>query len=114
MATLCDNLQLLADEKQFSNVVEKILQEKQGGKDSSGVAQLVRSFLEKNGSELGLPPYEANEAVVILYDSIFTEIGNNKTASAVDRDELFILTKGILEKFAEQLEANPVYHGLAQ
>ncbi|XP_024025187.1 uncharacterized protein LOC21407316 [Morus notabilis] len=105
---------LLADEKQFSNVVEKILQEKQGGKDSSGVAQLVRSFLEKNGSELGLPPYEANEAVVLLYDSIFTEIGNNKTASAVDRDELFNLTKGILEKFAEQLEANPVYHGLAQ
>ena len=102
----------MADEKQFSNVVEKIQREKQGGKDSSGITQLVRSFLEENGLELGLPPSEANEAVVLLYDSIFTEIGNNKTASEVDRDELFNLTKELLEKFAEQLEANPVYHGL--
>lgn len=107
-------MQLLADEKQFSNVVEKIQQEKQGGKDSSGITQLVRSFLEENGLELGLPPSEANEAVVLLYDSIFTEIGNNKTASEVDRDELFNLTKELLEKFAEQLEANPVFHGLDQ
>ncbi|KAL5566277.1 hypothetical protein UlMin_029441 [Ulmus minor] len=96
---------VLADEKQLSNVVEKILQENRGGK----ITEILRTFLEKNGSELGVPPSEANEAVVLLYEAVFGDMEINKSASEVDRNELSNLLKAILEKFAEQLEANPVF-----
>ncbi|KAF4360401.1 hypothetical protein F8388_002727 [Cannabis sativa] len=104
---------LLADEKQVNYVVEKIEEEKNGAKQSSGIVELLRSFVEKNGSDMGIPPpSEANEAVTLLYDSVFADMENNKTASEVDRDGLFNLVKEILEEFADLLEANPVYHGL--
>ncbi|PON73834.1 Parvalbumin [Parasponia andersonii] len=103
---------LLADVKQVNNVIEKILQEKNGEKHSSRIVELVRSFLEKSGLEFGLPPSEANEGVALLYNLVFSDTENKKTASEVDRDELFVTVKEILEKFAELLEASPVYYDL--
>ncbi|KAH7543241.1 hypothetical protein FEM48_Zijuj02G0163700 [Ziziphus jujuba var. spinosa] len=105
---------LLADEVQLGKVVEKIFKEKHSGNVSSGVAELTRSFLEKNGIELGLPPSEANEAVVLLYDAVFADVQNNKSATELERDEFASIVKEILGKFAEQLEANPVFHDLDQ
>lgn len=105
-------LQLLADEEQLSKVVEKIFQEKHSGNVSSGVAELTRSFLEKHGLELGLPPSEANEAVVLLYDAVFADVQSNTSTTELDRDEFAHVVKEILLKFAEQLEANPVFHDL--
>ena len=96
----------------MNNVVEKIMQEKNGEKHSSGIVELARSFLEKNGSEFGLPPSDANEGVAVLYNLVFSDTENKKTASEVDRDELFNIVKSILEKFAELLEASPVYYDL--
>ncbi|PRQ41847.1 hypothetical protein RchiOBHm_Chr3g0451171 [Rosa chinensis] len=98
---------LLADEKQLNNVVEKILQ---GKKDDLGSAEVIRSYLEKNGLELGLPPSEGDEAVAILYDLVFAELKEDKSALKEGEDKFENLVKKILEKLAEQLEANPVFH----
>ncbi|KAM5561580.1 hypothetical protein ABKV19_022262 [Rosa sericea] len=98
---------LLADEKQLNNVVEKILQ---GKKDDLGSAEVIRSYLEKNGLELGLPPSEGDEAVAILYDLVFAELKEDKIALKEGEDKFGNLVKKILEKLAEQLEANPVFH----
>ncbi|XP_008218259.1 PREDICTED: uncharacterized protein LOC103318633 [Prunus mume] len=91
---------LLADEKQLNIVVEKILA------DGSGNAERIRSFLEKTGTELGLPPSEANEAVALLYDAVFADL------EEAGEDKFGNLVKQILEKFAEQLEASPVFHDI--
>ncbi|KAM1353990.1 hypothetical protein ACFX2H_033397 [Malus domestica] len=98
----------LADEKQLKNVVEKILQEEHHGKDGLGNADKIRSFLEKNGQELGLPPYEP-EAVTLLYDAVFADLSAAKSAPEVGQDECGNLVKEILEEFADQLEASPVF-----
>ncbi|XP_068341284.1 uncharacterized protein [Pyrus communis] len=97
---------LLADEKQLNNVVEKILHEDHHGKDGLGNAEKIRSFLVKNGQELGLPPYEA-EAVDLLYDAVFDDLDADKSAP---EDKCGNLVKEILEKFADQLEASPVFY----
>ncbi|KAL6278802.1 hypothetical protein ACE6H2_022403 [Prunus campanulata] len=97
---------LLADEKQLNIIVEKILEDKHQGKDGSGNAERIRSFLEKNGTELGLPPSEANEAVALLYDAVFADL------EEAGEDKFGNLVKQILEKFAEQLEASPVFHDI--
>ena len=102
-------MQLLADEKQFNNVIQRVLQEKKSGKDELGKTQLIRSFLEKHGKDLGLPPAESNEAVILLYDAVFSEVGSEKSTSAQVEDEFREYVKDILEKFAEQLEANPIF-----
>lgn len=101
----------MADEKQLSNVVENIWLEMDSGKATSRIAGIVRNFLENNGLELGLPPSEANEAVVLLYDAVFDDVDTDKTASEIDKDDFASFLKEILLNFAEQLEANPVYHG---
>ena len=98
----------MADEKQFNNVIERVLQEKKSGKDELGKTQLIRSFLEKHGKDLGLPPAESNEAVILLYDAVFSEVESEESAAQVG-DEFREYVKDILEKFAEQLEANPIY-----
>ena len=102
-------MQLLADEKQLNNVIEKMLQEKSSMDGESENTDIIRGFLEKNGKELGMPPSEANEAVVLLYDAIFADVKSNKTTAKTD-DGFRELVKYSLEKFAEQLEVNPVYH----
>ena len=101
-------MQLLADEKQFNNVIQRVLQEKKSGKDELGKTELVRSFLEKHGKDLGLPPAESNEAVILLYDAVFSEVESEESAAQVG-DEFREYVKDILEKFAEQLEANPIF-----
>ncbi|XP_068319009.1 uncharacterized protein [Pyrus communis] len=99
---------LLADEKQLNNVVEKIKQEEHHGKDGLGDADKIRSFLEKNGQELGVPPYEP-EAVALLYDAVFADLNADKSAPEVGQDKFGTLVKEILEEFADQLEASPVF-----
>ncbi|XP_022719155.1 uncharacterized protein LOC111277182 [Durio zibethinus] len=102
---------LLEDEKQFNDVIQRILQEKKSGKDELGKTELIRSFLEKHGKDLGLPPAESNEAAILLYDAVFSEVESEENAAQVD-DEFREYVKQILEKFAEQLEANPIYCNL--
>ncbi|XVF57235.1 hypothetical protein PTKIN_Ptkin06aG0188300 [Pterospermum kingtungense] len=100
---------LLADEKQFNDVIQKALQEKKSGqKDEPGKTELIRSFLEKHGKDLGLPPAESSEPVILLYDAVFSEVETEKSATQVE-DEFREYVKDIVEKFAEQLEANPIY-----
>ncbi|OAY44237.1 uncharacterized protein LOC110620392 [Manihot esculenta] len=104
----CKIRKLLTDEKQLNDVAEKILQEKRSKKDYQNNTEIIRRFLEANGKELGLPPSEANEAVVLLYDAVFADVQSGKCAA--ESEEVFReLVKEILEKFAEQLEANPIY-----
>ncbi|CAK7340961.1 unnamed protein product [Dovyalis caffra] len=99
---------VLADEKKLIEVIAKISQKKHDGKNDQKSTEIIRDFLEKSGKELGLPPSEANEAVILLYDAVFADIDSGKGASE-GKDEFRKLVKEILEKFAEQLEANPVY-----
>jgi NDP-sugar pyrophosphorylase family protein len=99
-------LQVLADEKKLNDAIAKALQGKH--KNDQKSTEIIRDFLEKNGKELGLPPSEANEAVILLYDAVFTDIDSGRDAS-IEEDDFRKLVREILEKFAEQLQANPVY-----
>ncbi|KAG6647267.1 hypothetical protein I3843_07G065300 [Carya illinoinensis] len=103
---------ILGDEEELNNVVRKIVEEKQSGKDSVGSFELIRGFLERNGKALGLPPLEADETVVLLYNAVFADVKDGKSDVDIENDKLGKLVKEVLEKFAEQLEANPVYHAL--
>ena len=100
-------LQLLANEQELNTVVKKALQEKREAKDGLGSTEIIRSFLERNAKELGLPLAQADEAVVLLYDAVFAD------GPELDKEELAKLVKNILEKFADQLEVSPVYQDLA-
>ncbi|KAI9084875.1 hypothetical protein K1719_033281 [Acacia pycnantha] len=104
--------QLLANEKELSRVAEKLMQEKENSKSGSGNKEVLRSFLERNAKELGLPVSEADEAVVLLYDDIFADVGKEEHGES-DKDELVRLLKETLQKFAEQLESNPVFQDFA-
>ncbi|KAH8507506.1 hypothetical protein H0E87_009886 [Populus deltoides] len=97
---------VLAEEKKLNDAIAKALQGKH--KNDQKSTEIIRDFLEKNGKELGLPPSEANEAVILLYDAVFTDIDSGRDAS-IEEDEFRKLVREILEKFAEQLQANPVY-----
>ncbi|KAM4119492.1 hypothetical protein ACJW30_03G063900 [Castanea mollissima] len=101
---------LLDDKKELNNIVDKIWEEKHSGKEGLASVELIRGFLERNGTGLGLPPSEANEAVGLLYDAVFADVKDGKIAVEVEKDELGKLVKEILNKFAELLEANPVFH----
>ncbi|XP_075073820.1 uncharacterized protein LOC107817047 isoform X2 [Nicotiana tabacum] len=103
---------VLADEKQLSETVEKIMQEKQDEKDSLSNKDAIRCYLEKNGASLGLPPLKNDEVVILLYDIVLGDIENGKTDAASDKDEILVFLKDILEKFAAQLEVNPTFHDL--
>jgi hypothetical protein len=102
------HLQVLANEKKLNDVIAKIKLEKDNGKSGHKSTEIIKDFLEKNGKELGLPPAEANEAVILLYDAVFAAIDSGEGASE-EEDEFRKLVTEILEKFAEQLEANPIY-----
>ncbi|KAI8025033.1 hypothetical protein LOK49_LG02G01769 [Camellia lanceoleosa] len=104
---------LLASEEKLNAVIEKMLQqEKNSEKDAKKSTSIIRSFLEENEKELGLPSSEAGDSVVLLYDAVFTDVGNTKSAAGSKKDDFQLLVKEILEKFAEQLEANPVFEDL--
>ncbi|GAB4855399.1 hypothetical protein Ancab_024022 [Ancistrocladus abbreviatus] len=100
---------LLGNENQLNDVVEKIYQETQEDRNRS-CTDIIKLYLEKNGKKLGLPHSGANEAVSLLYDSIFAEIGEKKSARQLEKKEFEELVKEILEKFSEQLEASPIFH----
>ncbi|XP_038891233.1 uncharacterized protein LOC120080587 [Benincasa hispida] len=103
---------LLADEKQFNDVIEKLWQWQGTHKEEDGVTTLqkIRNYFEKEWKELGLPPTEANEAVVLLYDAIFADIAKEKCGSISDKNQFEKLAQEILEIFVEQLEVSPVYY----
>ncbi|KAJ1413887.1 EF-hand domain [Sesbania bispinosa] len=105
--------QLLANEKELNSIVEKALQESPKAKDGLGSTEIIRSFLERNAKELGLPLSEADVAVVLLYDNVFADVAKEKEGVELNKEGLAKLMKDILEKFAEQLEFNPVYQDFA-
>ncbi|KAH0726673.1 hypothetical protein KY284_002538 [Solanum tuberosum] len=100
---------ILADEKQLSETVEKIMQEE---KDGLSTKDVIRHYLEKNGASLGLPPLN-DEVVILLYDTVLGAIENGNTDAKIsEKDEFLVFLKEILEKFAAQLEVNPTFHDL--
>ncbi|MCL7042738.1 hypothetical protein MKW94_000031 [Papaver nudicaule] len=102
-----------ADEKQLSSLIEKIIQDIDVSKGKKGCMERTRKFLEENGSQIGLPSTEANESVVHLFDQVFSDVDKNgKSDNDLGKDDLGALVKEILENFAQQLDTNPVFHGL--
>nr|GMD42027.1 Trigger factor like [Ipomoea batatas] len=102
----------LADGKQLNDAVEKIMQENQGRKDEQTSKDTIRSFLEKNGEELGLPSLQ-NDEIHLLYDAVLADTENEKITKECSKDEFMAFVKEILEKFTEHLEANPVFTDLS-
>jgi hypothetical protein len=105
--------QLLANETELNSFVEKATQEKPNAKDGLGSTEIIRSFLERNTKELGLPLSEDSDAAVLFYDSVFADVAKEKDGVELDKEDLAKLLKDILEKMAEQLELNPVYQEFA-
>ncbi|KAF8017853.1 hypothetical protein BT93_H2914 [Corymbia citriodora subsp. variegata] len=95
---------ILGDEKQLTHVVEKILEENH----EQNSIETVRKYLEKNGTDMGLPPLDVEEAVA-LYNAVFYSAAFNKSVLEWSKDETREIVKEILEKFAEQLESDPVF-----
>ncbi|KAK3418383.1 uncharacterized protein LOC104415434 [Eucalyptus grandis] len=94
---------LLSNEKQLMNVTEKILE----GNHEKDCVETVRKYLEKNGADMGLPPPDVEEAVA-LYNAVFYSAAYDKSVLEWRKDEIREIVKDILEKFAEQLETDPV------
>ncbi|XP_058738650.1 uncharacterized protein LOC131610663 [Vicia villosa] len=105
--------QLLANEKELNSFVEKALQEKLNAKDGLGSTEIIRSFLEKNTKELGLPLSAGGDAADLFYEYVFADVAKEKGAVELEKEEPAKLLKDILEKMAEQLELNPVYQDFA-
>ncbi|XP_058105429.1 uncharacterized protein LOC131248920 isoform X2 [Magnolia sinica] len=103
---------VLADEKLLNAVIKKMAQNCNSDEDGRWSMERIRGFLEKNGLELGLPSSEGNEAVVLLYDQIFSDVNKEKNGGEVGKDKFPEVVKDILEKFSVQLEANPIFHDL--
>ena len=106
-------MQLLASEENLNAVIERILQQvNKTGKDAQRRTDMIRVFLEENGKELGLPSSKSDESVALLYDEVFTNVGNTKSAYGSEKDDFRLIVKEILENFAEQLDENPVFQEL--
>ncbi|XP_074292670.1 uncharacterized protein LOC141619553 [Silene latifolia] len=101
---------LLSDKKQIDEIIEKIYSQKDDVKNAQDCIELIRSYLEKNGKELGLPPLEGNEVVILLHDAIFTEISKESKTKTFEKSDFEDLVMTILQKFVVQLQANPVFH----
>ncbi|KAG4111488.1 hypothetical protein ERO13_D13G107900v2 [Gossypium hirsutum] len=87
----------------------KLRKETKSGKDGlQKTTELIRSFFEKHGKDFGLPPSESNDAVILLYDAVFSEVENEESVVKAD-NEFREYMKDVLKKFAEQLEDNPIY-----
>ncbi|KAI8015536.1 5'-3' exonuclease [Camellia lanceoleosa] len=83
---------LLASEEKLNAVIEKMLQqEKNSERDAKKSTGIIRSFLEENEKELGLPSSEAGDSVVLLYDAVFTDVGNTKSAAGSKKDDFQLL-----------------------
>lgn len=92
------------DKKQLENVTEKVLE----GNHEQSCVEAVRKYLEKNGTDMGLPPLDIEEAVA-LYNAVFYSAAYNKSVLEWRKDEVRGIVKEILGKFAEQLESDPVF-----
>eukprot|EP01018_Ginkgo_biloba_P022465 Gb_12242 [translate_table: standard] len=101
----------LSDDKLLEEVTNLIFQELDVNKDGKVSKVELRPFFESKGSEWGLPPLEANETVGLLYDQIFASVDEDHSGQ-LERNEFQVLVKGILETFAEQLAASPIFHDL--
>ncbi|XP_010550926.1 PREDICTED: uncharacterized protein LOC104821676 [Tarenaya hassleriana] len=101
---------LLADERQLKDLAEKIIPEKPDEKDGRAETEIIQAFLEKSGTDLGLPPLSSdNEQVTLLYESVLPREKNEEKGVPTSREDGFLSTLNeILRKFAEQLETNPV------
>ncbi|KAI4301917.1 hypothetical protein L6164_035153 [Bauhinia variegata] len=80
--------QLLINEKELDDIAEKILLEKNLGEDGPGSIDTIRSFLERNAKDLGLPHSEADEAVTLLYDDVFGDVVKENSDIELHKDEL--------------------------
>ncbi|XP_030534777.1 uncharacterized protein LOC115743917 [Rhodamnia argentea] len=94
----------LDNEKQLENVTEKVLE----GNHEQSCVETVRKYLEKNGTDMGLPPLDIEEAVA-LYNAVFYSAAYNKSVLEWRKEEIREIVKEILGKFAEQLESDPVF-----
>lgn len=103
----------MINEKQLLDVVDKIRQSDAELSDREGGIKSVRTYLENNGVELGLPPLEVEETRC-LYEEVFLEVAgeNQKKTAEMGKDEFPELVKETLEKFVEQLESNPFFYEL--
>lgn len=102
---------VLANQELLNDVVEKMMKEKNDQADAKTAKELIRSFLQENGKDLGLPPLRADEMVVLLYDAVFADVEETKS-TAGSEENFMVLLKEILVRFAEPLEANPVFYDL--
>lgn len=101
----------LADDKHLEQLTNLMFKELDVNKDGKVSKAELRPFFEMRGSEWGLPPLEANETVGLLYDQIFAIVDEDHSGN-LEQNEFHALVKGILETFAEQLAANPIFHDL--
>ena len=101
-------MQFLADQNKLDDLKEKLYKQILDCQKEQGCAEVIRSYLEKNGNELGLPPLEVNEAVPLMYNAIFADIESK--CKDFEKNEFRDLLKKILENFAEKLEVDPVFH----
>ncbi|KFK24437.1 hypothetical protein AALP_AAs55697U000300 [Arabis alpina] len=96
---------ILADEKKLNCILEKMMLQVS---NDQGWAHLIKTLIENNGKELGLPPLSSdNEPVLLLYETIFSQL-NNREKETTGPGFIDAL-KDILAKFEELLEATPVY-----
>ncbi|VVB15305.1 unnamed protein product [Arabis nemorensis] len=102
---------ILADEDKLKCLVENMILDVSDGKDNQGWADLIKTLIEKNGKELGLPPLTSDdEPVALLYETIFSEVNNReKETTNPSKDGFIDALKDILRKLEESLEATPVY-----
>jgi len=101
----------LADDKLLEQVTNLMFQELDVNNNGKVTRAELRPFFETKGSKWGLPPLEANETVELLYDQIFATVDEDHSGQ-LEQNEFHTLVKSILEMFAEQLAANPIFHDL--
>lgn len=106
-------MQLLTNDKELNNIAGKIMEEKQDEKNGLVSKETIRSFLERNAKELGLPLSDGDETVTLLYDDVFADVARDEFGAKSDKDDLVKLMKHILQKFVEQLESSPVFQDFA-
>ncbi|CAO2838142.1 unnamed protein product [Amaranthus hypochondriacus] len=103
----------LLEEEMFLDVFRNVLyQQSSSSEEDESFADVVNTFFERNTSATyGIPPYDADdEFVVLLYDSVFSDNDFKKKAMDLNKDEVGDLAKKVLEKFAQELEANPLFY----
>ena len=108
---LIDKLQLLEEEMILDVLRNVLYQLSSNSEEDVSFADVVKTFFEMNATTYGIPPYDANdESLVLLFDSVFSDNDFQKRAMDLSKDEVGDLGKKVLEKFAQELEANPLFY----